>query len=155
MAEKQSMNKPYFRFMTVHDIPHVMEVENAAFTVPWSEDAFYNELLNNHFAKYIVAVDEERIVGYCGVWLIVDEAHITNVAVHPDYQGKKIGKQLMQEIIEISKHLSAVRMTLEVRVSNHAAQRLYQSFGFEIQGVRKQYYSDNKEDAYIMWVNLS
>lgn len=143
------------RFMNVMDIPQVLEVEHAAFTVPWTETAFRNELLNNHFAKYVVAQNGDRIIGYSGVWIILDEAHITNVAVHPEYQGQRVGLQLMQSLIYLSKQAGAIRMTLEVRVSNLRAQKLYQKLGFEIQGVRKKYYSDNQEDAYIMWVNLN
>jgi [ribosomal protein S18]-alanine N-acetyltransferase len=142
------------RFMSVADIPQVLKVEHAAFTMPWTETAFRNELLNNHFAKYIVAEQQGRIIGYCGVWVIIDEAHITNVAVHPEYQGQKIGWELMQSIIYLAQQSGAVRMTLEVRISNERAQSLYHKLGFEIQGIRKKYYSDNQEDAYIMWANL-
>lgn len=143
-----------YRLMKVQDIEQIMEVERASFTTPWSADAFMNELTNNHFAYYIVAEIGQRAIGYCGVWIIIDEAHITNVAVHPDYRGKKIGEFLMTHIITLSMSYGAKKMTLEVRVSNKVAQALYQKFGFEEQGIRKGYYTDNQEDAIIMWVNI-
>jgi ribosomal-protein-alanine N-acetyltransferase len=144
----------HFRLMKVEDIEKIMIVEKASFTTPWSADAFLNELLNNHFAYYMVAVVEKRIVGYCGVWVILDEAHITNVAVHPDFRGRKIGEQLMGHMISLSMMYGAKKMTLEVRVSNQVAQALYGKLGFENHGIRKGYYTDNQEDAIIMWVNL-
>jgi ribosomal-protein-alanine N-acetyltransferase len=144
-----------YRLMKVQDIEKIMEVEHASFATPWSADAFMNELTNNHFAYYIVAEIGKKVIGYCGVWVIIDEAHITNVAVHPDYRGKKIGEYLMRHIITLSMSYGAKKMTLEVRVSNKVAQALYHKFGFEEQGIRKGYYTDNQEDAIIMWVNLN
>jgi ribosomal-protein-alanine N-acetyltransferase len=145
----------HFRLMKVEDIDKVMAVEQASFSTPWSADAFLNEVINNHFAYYIVAEVEKRIVGYCGVWVIIDEAHITNVAVLPDYRGKKIGEQLLINMINLSMMYGAKKMTLEVRVSNHVAQALYKKLGFEEHGIRKGYYTDNHEDAIIMWVNFN
>lgn len=142
------------RMMKLEDLDQVLEVEQATFTSPWSKEAFLNELLNNHFAHYVVAEYGEKIVGYCGVWLIMDEAHITNVAVHPRQQGKKIGYRLMKQIMELSKQGGARRITLEVRVSNHVAQSLYKKLGFVGHGIRKRYYQDNQEDALIMWATL-
>ncbi|WP_199900114.1 ribosomal protein S18-alanine N-acetyltransferase [Caldalkalibacillus mannanilyticus] len=144
----------HFRLMKVEDIPGILEVEHQSFTTPWTADAFYNELINNHFAYYIIAEMEHKVVGYCGVWVIVDEAHITNVAVHPEYRGRKIGEYLMRHIISLSMMYGAAKMTLEVRVSNRSAQNLYKKLGFTEHGIRKGYYTDNHEDAIIMWVNL-
>jgi ribosomal-protein-alanine N-acetyltransferase len=144
----------HFRLMKVEDIPKVMEVEQSSFTTPWTADAFYNELINNHFAYYIVVEVGDRIAGYCGVWVIIDEAHITNVAVHPYFRGRKIGEYLMRHTMGLSMMYGATKMTLEVRVSNGAAQELYKKLGFMQHGVRKGYYTDNQEDALIMWVNL-
>lgn len=144
-----------YRLMRIPDIGQIVEVEQASFSTPWSADAFFNELTNNHFAYYIVAEIDKRVIGYCGVWVIIDEAHITNVAVHPDYRGKKIGEDLMRHIITLSKSNGAKKMTLEVRVSNQTALALYHKFGFEEHGIRKGYYTDNQEDAIIMWVNLN
>lgn len=143
-----------FRLMKIDDIESILEVERNSFATPWTADAFYNELINNHFAYYVVAEVGERVVGHCGVWVIMDEAHITNVAVHPEYRGKKIGEKLLKYIMALSISYGAQKMTLEVRVSNLVAQNLYKKLGFEAHGMRKGYYTDNNEDAIIMWVNL-
>ncbi|NQD66393.1 ribosomal protein S18-alanine N-acetyltransferase [Bacillus haikouensis] len=142
------------RFMTIDDLDAVMEIEHSSFSIPWSREAFYNEIEQNHLSTYLVAEDGERIAGYCGVWLVVDEAHITNVAVLPEYRGQGLGEDLMMRIMEISKEVGARVMTLEVRVSNVAAKGLYRKMGFQDGGIRKRYYSDNQEDALVMWVNL-
>jgi [ribosomal protein S18]-alanine N-acetyltransferase len=142
------------RFMTVDDLDAVMEIEHSSFSIPWSREAFYNEIEQNHLSTYLVVEDGERVAGYCGVWLVVDEAHITNVAVLPDYRGQGLGEALMERIMKIAKEVGARVMTLEVRVSNKAAQGLYRKMGFQDGGIRKRYYSDNQEDALVMWVNL-
>jgi [ribosomal protein S18]-alanine N-acetyltransferase len=142
------------RFMTVDDLDAVMEIEHRSFSIPWTREAFYNEIEQNHLSTYLVVEDGECIAGYCGVWLVVDEAHITNVAVLPDYRGKGLGEALMMRIMEIAKQVGARVMTLEVRVSNEAAKGLYRKMGFQDGGIRKRYYSDNQEDALVMWVNL-
>jgi [ribosomal protein S18]-alanine N-acetyltransferase len=144
----------HFRYMREEDIDQVLEVEHASFTVPWSCDAFYNELTNNQFATYIVLEENNKIIGYCGVWIVIDEAHVTNIAILPDYRGKKLGQIMMSKLIEISKEKGAKSMTLEVRVSNDPALALYRKFGFQNGGIRKNYYSDNQEDALVMWVRL-
>jgi [ribosomal protein S18]-alanine N-acetyltransferase len=143
-----------FRPMTLNDIDEVLTIEKASFTLPWSREAFYNELVHNHYAKYIVMEHNNHIIGYCGMWVVIDEAHITNVAVLPEYRGKKLGEALMRNVMETAKQLGATTMTLEVRVSNHVAQSLYRKLGFLNGGIRKQYYPDNQEDALVMWVNL-
>jgi [ribosomal protein S18]-alanine N-acetyltransferase len=91
------------------------------------------------------------IAGYAGLWLMVDEAHVTTIGVHPDHRGRGAGELLFLGLADIAAQMRAFRMTLEVRVSNHSAQALYRKYGFENAGVRKRYYSDNGEDAYIMW----
>jgi [ribosomal protein S18]-alanine N-acetyltransferase len=149
------MNKTItFRNMTVDDLDEVMEVELKSFTVPWSKEAFFNELTKNQFAHYLIVEVDQRVVGYCGVWIIIDEAHITNIALLPEYRGMKLGEALMARVMEQSREMGALRMTLEVRVSNEKAQNLYRKFGFEEGAIRKQYYTDNMEDAIVMWVNL-
>ncbi|WP_406685898.1 ribosomal protein S18-alanine N-acetyltransferase [Rossellomorea vietnamensis] len=140
--------------MTVDDLNEVMEIENQSFSIPWSRDAFLNELEHNHLSTYLVAEDGENLAGYCGVWLVVDEAHITNVAVLPDYRGRGLGESLMRKIMDIAIEFGARVMTLEVRISNMPAQHLYRKLGFKDGGIRKRYYSDNQEDALVMWVNL-
>ncbi|MEO8287203.1 MAG: ribosomal protein S18-alanine N-acetyltransferase [Chloroflexota bacterium] len=89
--------------------------------------------------------------GYAGLWLMVDEAHVTTIGVHPDHRGQGAGELLFLGLADISREMKATRMTLEVRVSNLSAQALYRKYGLEIAGVRRRYYSDNGEDAYIMW----
>ncbi|MGF2614285.1 ribosomal-protein-alanine N-acetyltransferase [Rossellomorea vietnamensis] len=142
------------RLMSVEDLDDIMEVERESFTIPWTRDAFQNEIETNHFATYIVMEDKGRVIGYCGVWIIVDEAHITNIAVLPSYRGQGLGDKLLKSMIEIAKEMGARTMTLEVRVSNSPAQSLYRKFGFMDGGIRKNYYSDNQEDALVMWVKL-
>ncbi|NRD77621.1 ribosomal protein S18-alanine N-acetyltransferase [Bacillus sp. BRMEA1] len=144
----------HFRFMREEDIDQVLEVEHASFTLPWSREAFYNELHNNKFAVYIVLEHEERIIGYCGMWMVIDEAHVTNVAILPEYRGRKLGDAMMNRLMSLAREMGAKSMTLEVRVSNVIAQSLYRKMGFQNGGIRKNYYSDNLEDALVMWVNL-
>lgn len=128
----------------------VLEVSNLSLKESWSEDAFKKEL-SNPLAKYIVALDNNKAVGFAGVWTIVDEGHITNIAVHPDYRGKGIGTSLVKELITHCNNYGIKAFTLEVRASNKIAQSLYSSLGFKEEGVRKKYYRDNGEDAIIMW----
>jgi [ribosomal protein S18]-alanine N-acetyltransferase len=142
------------RYMVKEDIDDVLIVENNSFATPWSKTAFVNELLNNKFAHYLVIEGNQKIIGYCGVWVIVDEAHITNIAIHSLYRGFKLGEQLLVHAMELARTLGATKMTLEVRVSNHIAQSLYRKMGFEPGGIRKNYYTDNQEDALVMWVGL-
>lgn len=144
-----------FRLMTLDDLDGVLVIEKASFTLPWSREAFYNELVHNRYAKYVVMEHDGRLVGYCGMWVVIDEAHITNVAVLPEYRGKKLGEALMRRMMEMAKQLGAATMTLEVRVSNEVAQSLYRKLGFLNGGIRKRYYPDNQEDALVMWVNLT
>ncbi|RSD20747.1 ribosomal protein S18-alanine N-acetyltransferase [Mesobacillus subterraneus] len=149
------MNKTItFRNMTVDDLNDVMEIEVHSFATPWSREAFFNELTKNQFAQYLVVEVDHTVVGYCGVWIIVDEAHITNIALLPEYRGLKLGEALFARVMELARELGALRVTLEVRVSNERAQNLYRKFGFEEGAIRKQYYTDNMEDAIVMWVNL-
>ncbi|WP_433746645.1 ribosomal protein S18-alanine N-acetyltransferase [Falsibacillus pallidus] len=144
-----------YRFMAVDDLEDVLKVEHESFTIPWSREAFYNEIENNQFAFYLVAELEGRIAGYCGVWLVLDEAHITNVAVLPDFRGKGIGLTLMEKMLKLAQEHGAKTATLEVRVSNLPAQSMYRKLGFQEGGIRKRYYTDNQEDALIMWVTIN
>lgn len=148
-------NTMTFRMMNVDDIEQVLEVERQSFTLPWSKEAFLNELTVNQYAVYIVIEDNGKIAGYCGSWVVIDESHITNIAILPEYRGKKLGEALLRKMIEISISMGAIRMTLEVRVSNMVAINLYEKLGFQKGGIRKRYYTDNHEDANIMWVNFS
>ncbi|MCL4439330.1 MAG: ribosomal protein S18-alanine N-acetyltransferase [Firmicutes bacterium] len=135
-------------------IDQVIEIETLSFPIPWTRRAFFFELTENDFAFYIVAVINGRVVGYAGMWLVLDEAHITNVAMHPDYRGNGNGRALLTELLTRAAVLGAVRISLEVRVSNRAARDLYRSVGFIDMGTRRKYYSDNDEDAIIMCLNM-
>lgn len=146
-------NNIIIRPMTIDDVDEVYKVEEDCFVDPWSKDSIRKELKND-LARYLVAERDNKIVGYVGVWFVVDEGHITNVAVHSDYRGKKIGDRLVKEMVELCKENNLVAMTLEVRTSNTVAQNLYRKYGFKMGGIRKEYYSDNKEDAIIMWNQL-
>ncbi|MDX8367924.1 ribosomal protein S18-alanine N-acetyltransferase [Cytobacillus sp. IB215665] len=143
-----------FRLMNVEDIQDVLKVEEASFATPWSKDIFLSEINNNKYAHYIVAEEDGLVIGYCGAWIIVDEAHITNVALLPECRGRKLGEAMLKQLMDFAKALGAKTMTLEVRVSNIIAQSLYRKLGFNDGGIRKNYYTDNQEDALIMWVNI-
>lgn len=137
--------------MQVADIDSVLSIEHLCFPTPWSRFAFQTELTENHFALYIVGKVAGRIVAYAGTWIILDEAHITNVAVHPDWQGKGLGRDMLLALLACTKTRGATRATLEVRRHNPQAQQLYLKYGFTFQGVRPGYYTDTDEDALIMW----
>ncbi|MBW3612267.1 MAG: ribosomal protein S18-alanine N-acetyltransferase [Chloroflexi bacterium] len=136
--------------MRFDDVAAVHEIERLSFQTPWPADAFEQELRGNRLARYLVARAGDRVVGFAGVWLMVDEAHVTTFGVHPDWRRQGIGRQLLLKLAELSVTIGARRMTLEVRVSNQAAQALYRQFGFEIAGRRHRYYTDDGEDALIM-----
>lgn len=154
MVESWEPSALTLRRMTLYDIDQVLQVERKCFTAPWSRQAFVTELAQNQFAHYLVAEYQGTVIGYAGVWLIIDEGHITNIAVHPDFRGLKLGETLLRTLANHCAAHGILRMTLEVRVSNTVAQNLYQKVGFVDVGVRKGYYTDNNEDAMIMWVDL-
>ena len=139
--------------MSLRDVDAVQEVERLSFPIPWPANAFRHELGQNRNARYIVAKAEGRIVGYAGLWLMVDEAHITTFAVHPEHRRHRIGERMLQRLFEIANEVGAEWLTLEVRVSNLAAHKLYEKYGFRRAGIRRHYYSDNGEDALIMWTD--
>jgi ribosomal-protein-alanine N-acetyltransferase len=143
-----------FRYMKEEDIDQILEVEHASFTTPWSRESFLNELYNNKFAVYIVLEENNKVIGYCGAWVVIDETHVTNVAILPEYRGRKLGEALLKKMMTVATDMGAKTMTLEVRVTNHIAQSLYRKLGFQNGGIRKNYYSDNQEDGLVMWVNL-
>ena len=138
------------RRMTLTDVDAVAAIERATFPTPWSRDAFVQEMTANAVARYLVAEAGGEVIGYAGAWLILDESHITNVAIREDMRGLGLGRKLMQELLQYLSNLGAAYATLEVRVSNERAQSLYQSLGFIPVGRRKQYYEDNREDALLM-----
>jgi len=136
--------------MRLEDVPAVHEIEQLSFRTPWPTHAFEQELRGNRLARYVVARAGDIVVGFAGVWLMVDDAHVTTFGVHPDWRRQGIGRHLLLNLYELSVALGARQMTLEVRVSNGPAQALYRSFGFEFVGRRPHYYTDDGEDALVM-----
>lgn len=144
-----------YRKMTASDVEAVHAIEVESFPTPWTLDSFHFEMRENQFAHYVVAEDETgQLLGFCGMWIVIDSAQITNVAVTKKARGQGIGEGLMREAMKIARENNAEIMSLEVRVSNHIAQNLYRKLGFQDGGIRKGYYQDNQEDALVMWVNL-
>ncbi|MEK4027062.1 ribosomal protein S18-alanine N-acetyltransferase [Pseudobacillus sp. FSL P4-0506] len=148
------MSEIDIRLMTVDDVDKVYEVEKVSFTAPWTKESFFNELTNNYFAVYHVVEYEGQIIGYCGMWLVLDESQVTNIAILPEFRGRGWGEKLLVAVMNTARKRGASIMSLEVRVSNESAQNLYKKLGFQPGGIRKNYYSDNQEDALVMWVNL-
>ena len=144
------MSEPVIRFMRLKDVDAVAAIEEATFARPWSRESFRQELTRNAVARYLVAEEGGKILGYAGAWVILDESHITNIAVLEEARGRGIGKRLTTQLLQILSNLGACYATLEVRVSNERAQYLYKSLGFVSVGKRKRYYEDNNEDAYLM-----
>ncbi len=136
--------------MTEAHLPEVMPIERAVFMPGWSEETFRSDL-RNPAALYLILKLNGKIVAYAGMWVVVDEAHITNVAVLPDYRGRAFAKRLIHRLLSLARERGCVKATLEVRVSNTAAQKLYEKFGFRPVATRAKYY-DNVEDALIMWL---
>lgn len=139
----------------MRDLDDVMRIERASFASPWSRGAFLGELTENHFAHYVIMLFQGEAIGYGGMWVIIDEAHVTNIAVYPKYRGRHYGERLLRRLMAEALAQGARRMTLEVRVSNITAQRLYRKLGFSEAGLRRGYYTDNHEDALIMWADLA
>jgi [ribosomal protein S18]-alanine N-acetyltransferase len=136
--------------MTVHDLAEVQAIEHASFSTPWPPNAYRSELETNRLAHYVVARVDGDVVGFAGIWLMVDEAHITTFAVAPGWRRRRIGERLLIAVLDLAVERRANEATLEVRLSNLAARRLYEKYGFRPVGLRPRYYSDDNEDALIM-----
>lgn len=139
--------------MQESDIPEVLEIERMSFTTPWSEAVFYNEI-HNPFSITRVTLTDEKLVGYICANQIIDEGHILNLAVHPDYRRRGIASTLVKNILKELKDCACRVLYLEVRISNHAARKLYEGFGFKVVGIRKCYYVSPIEDAVIMMLEM-
>ena len=150
MSEHGSTPDIEIRRMTIDDLDAVTAIEEATFAIPWSRESFRQELERNVAARYLVAVKDGRVVGYAGAWIILDESHITNIAIEEGERGQGIGRKLTEALMQYISNLGAAYATLEVRVSNERAQNLYKSLGFVSVGKRKRYYEDNQEDAFLM-----
>ena len=138
------------RIMNENDAVEVAKISILSFSLPWSTESYIQEI-KNPVALYLVAVINNNIVGFIGTWNVLDESHITNVAVHPDFRKQKIGSLLLENLINTcEKQHNTSSFDLEVRANNIPAQKLYSKFGFKNNGIRKGYYTDNKEDAILM-----
>ena len=148
------MTKGVVRALRWEDLETIWKIEQISFAKPWSLASFQTELKDNEYARYFCLELGGRVVGYMGLWFILDEGHITNIAIEPKYQGLGWGSYLLRSVMAEMRRQGMERMTLEVRISNGPAQALYQRFGFTVAGVRRKYYEDNGEDALIMWAEL-
>ena len=141
-----------FEKLQERHIPAILEIEPLANTCPWSEQSFKNELTNTQ-TDFLVAIGDGQVIGYAGGWDVVDEFHVTTVAVHPDLRRQGVGLRLVVRLLEAAQERGMECSTLEVRASNEPAILLYEKLGFVRAGLRKRYYPDNKEDATIMWLH--
>ena len=144
------MAEPLIRRMTLADVPAVHRLEAEIFSTPWSEKDFIYEMTENKVARYLVIEEAGDIVAFGGVHIIWDQAHVTNIAVRKDFRGRGWGRLITGALMQYAANLGAEYLTLEVRESNTAAQNLYKSLGFLKVNVRKRYYEDTGEDAWLM-----
>jgi len=153
-AAKTGMNNLKIVRACAEHIDDLVEVEKLSFKIPWSRQSLIDEIVNNSMAVYYSALSDGKAVGYAGMWQVLDEGHITNIAVHPEFRRSGVGSQLLNELLKEARRRGIKALTLEVRKSNEAAKSLYRKYGFEEGGLRKAYYADNNEDAIIMWTKL-
>ncbi|GAC1300994.1 MAG: ribosomal protein S18-alanine N-acetyltransferase [Vulcanimicrobiaceae bacterium] len=137
--------------MTQADIRPVMRIEALSFSTSWPSSAFASELNDNKLAHYFVGRVGDEIVAYGGIWVILEDSHITTIAVHPASRGKRYGEALLVHLLHEAIDRGASWITLEARESNIVAQNLYKKYGFTIVSTRRAYYSDNGENAVVMW----
>ena len=144
------MAEPVLRRMTISDVPAVHRLEEAIFSMPWSEKDFVYEMTENKVARYLVIEEAGEIIAFAGAHIILDQAHVTNIAVRQDCRGRGLGRMITRALMQYASNLGAEYLTLEVRQSNVTAQNLYTSLGFVKVNVRKRYYEDTGEDAWLM-----
>ncbi len=137
--------------MSISDIGEVLRIERASFSTTWPSDAFYNELNTNKLAHYFVGRIAGKVVAYGGIWVIFEDSHVTTIAVDENHRGRKLGEYMLLHLVDEAIERGAAWMTLEVRESNVVAQQLYRKYGFTTVTTRKGYYSDNNENALVMW----
>ena len=156
------------RPMELADIPQVVAIDQMSFALPWSERSYQTELLENPNSHFLVGLashpgfwdrllrrwPKRHVIGYAGFWFIVDEAHISTIAIHSGWRGQGLGEYLLVATLNRALELGATLATLEVRVSNSVAQNLYRKYRFEEVGRRRHYYSNNGEDALLLTVQL-
>lgn len=150
-----TLDRIRIRRMNSNDISQIGKIEKQCFAMPWSENSIRHDLEENVVSRWLVMTDElDSVIAYAAMWLVIDEAHVCNIAVAPGFRGKGFGKQITKALINLAKEEGMRLMTLEVRRSNEIAQTLYHSCGFVDVGYRKRYYEDNQEDALIMFLDL-
>lgn len=141
--------------MRIERLDEVLAIERDCFSIPWSRESFQQELADNKIATYVVATTVAspggKIAGYAGMWHVVTEGHITNIAVGPAFRRQGVGSLLLGHFIALAVEKNMIGLTLEVRVGNEGAITLYHRHGFVVEGIRKNYYADTREDAVIMW----
>lgn len=137
--------------MVEDDIDAVLDISALSFSIPWSKSSYIKEL-TNPIAKYLIAKIDNEVIGFVGTWIVLDESHITNIAVHPNYRKQGIASELLDALLSLCKSKGCIAYTLEVRSSNKAAKALYERYNFKQEAIRKGYYENNKEDAIIMWL---
>lgn len=143
-----------FEKMTLDHVDRVVQIEKESFSNPLSKKLLIREICENEIASYQVILLEGEVVGYFGIWLINDEGHILNIAVAKDHRNKGYGRLLVSRLLELAKEMGIDKLTLEVRESNEPAKKLYTKAGFQVLGIRKNYYTNPTEDAHIMWLDL-
>lgn len=142
----------FVRAIKPEDIAQIAQIETLCFAMPWSEESIRKDVMENVVARWLVVDDGAgRVLAYAAMWFVLDEAHVCNVAVHPDARGRGLGKMVFGALVKLAEENGMGLMELEVRRSNLVAQNLYHSFGFIDVGYRKRYYEDNKEDALLMF----
>lgn len=139
------------RRMVLEDVEQVHSIEVSTFPQPWSKGAFKREMTDNTHSIYMVIEEKDQILAYAGLWNIVGEGHITNIAVKKEKRGLGFGRKITEALIEEGQKAGIMAFALEVRVSNTVALKLYEGLGFDIAGIRKNFYEKPREDAYIMW----
>jgi ribosomal-protein-alanine N-acetyltransferase len=137
--------------MTAADLPAVLRIEAVSFSTAWPLNAFANEIRDNKLAHYFTGRLDGKIVAYGGIWVILEDSHVTTIAVHPDQRGLKLGEEMLLKLLDEAIAQGASWITLEVRESNDVAQKLYRKYGFTTVSTRRGYYSDNGENALVMW----
>lgn len=143
------MNNIFLDNLKIKYLDSLVELENKCFKIPWSKNMFLGDV-DNPNAYYILIINDDRVIGYCGLYMVLDESSITNIAVHPDFRRKGLATLMLRNIFEYCLKASISFVTLEVRESNTDAIKLYMDNGFEIVGERKNYYADNRETAILM-----
>ena len=140
----------HFRSMQLNDLDAVLAIDLLSFPTPAKLKMYQYELTQNALSHYQVLLDGDVLIGYSGFWMIADECHISTIAIHPDWRGRKLGERLLCYMLDRAREHKPILATLEVRRSNIVAQTLYHQHGFAIVGERRRYYKDTNEDAILM-----